>query len=410
MARPKDTSARLMSKHKEFEQRVLALFGNHITLLSEYTGSGDHIKFECKNGHTHSAQARSILVSQNGCAKCGQESVIKRGNEGKFNKGKREFEEKVYSVLGKQAQIITPYIGAKSPITIQCANGHVINFTLAQEFKYGCRVCNLKNTIASRHDEYVERINSLFGGRIEVLGKYKGSYAAIMHKCKIHGLFQFKPQDMLNSNKYGCIQCGQKARSDANRLSHNQVVNRINKRHKNLVSLISKYTHSLALHKFKCNICSKTWNATADSVMRISGCPHCNCPLASSRVSVDWIKKVEKIIGLEFMHAENGGECRLYGKSGKKYWVDGYNHKHKLVLEFHGDLWHGNPVKYASDFVCNPWTRKTASELYSETRFRENDLAKAGYQVVTIWESDFKLGHLFTEIVGHIRIDFSVYL
>lgn len=72
----------------------------------------------------------------------------------------------------------------------------------------------------------------------------------------------------------------------------------------------------------------------------------------------------------------------------KIYKVDAYLDETNTVYEFYGDYWHGNPSIYPSDDV-NPSSRKTYGTLYEETMRREKVLRTAGYNLVTIWESEF---------------------
>lgn len=60
----------------------------------------------------------------------------------------------------------------------------------------------------------------------------------------------------------------------------------------------------------------------------------------------------------------------------------------KKIIEFNGDFWHMNPVKYKSDYF-NKRTNKTAQQKWKEDK-EKIDLAKNnGYQVLIIWETDY---------------------
>jgi ubiquinone biosynthesis protein Coq4 len=61
----------------------------------------------------------------------------------------------------------------------------------------------------------------------------------------------------------------------------------------------------------------------------------------------------------------------------------------KTFYEFYGDLWHGNPAKYNQDDFNNV-VKKTFGELYAKTMAREKFIKDNGYNVVSIWESDFE--------------------
>ena len=74
--------------------------------------------------------------------------------------------------------------------------------------------------------------------------------------------------------------------------------------------------------------------------------------------------------------------------NNKKYKVDGFDPKTNTVYEFHGDFWHGNPIIYNQKDI-NSKTGTTFGELYKRTMKKEKILKKAGYKVISIWESDF---------------------
>ncbi|XP_045215064.2 uncharacterized protein LOC123565260 [Mercenaria mercenaria] len=71
--------------------------------------------------------------------------------------------------------------------------------------------------------------------------------------------------------------------------------------------------------------------------------------------ALQWVKYQSYALGIRIQHARNGGE-RVIGP----YRVDGYYETgdQKVVLEFHGDFWHGNPKLYSSSTV-NPVNKLT---------------------------------------------------
>lgn len=92
--------------------------------------------------------------------------------------------------------------------------------------------------------------------------------------------------------------------------------------------------------------------------------------------------------GLFIQHAMNGGE---YCIPNTRYRVDGYCSENNTVYEFHGDCFHGNPDVFAPEEYCHPFNNKTAGELYSATKHRENEIISLGYNLVVVWESDYML-------------------
>lgn len=60
-----------------------------------------------------------------------------------------------------------------------------------------------------------------------------------------------------------------------------------------------------------------------------------------------------------------------------------------FIVEFYGDHWHANPIKYQADDIINP-TNKTAKEIWQKDKERIELLEKHGYKVYIVWESDLK--------------------
>lgn len=59
------------------------------------------------------------------------------------------------------------------------------------------------------------------------------------------------------------------------------------------------------------------------------------------------------------------------------------------IIEFNGDFWHANPEKYNKDFI-NPFSKKTAFEVWKRDEHRIAIAKLNGYDVKIIWESHYK--------------------
>jgi len=79
--------------------------------------------------------------------------------------------------------------------------------------------------------------------------------------------------------------------------------------------------------------------------------------------AMQWIKYVAHQQGLDIQHAGNIGE-KVIGP----YKMDGYYEANdqKVVMEFHGDFWHGNPKCYAAT-TLNKVIGLTMGDLYQRT-------------------------------------------
>jgi len=72
----------------------------------------------------------------------------------------------------------------------------------------------------------------------------------------------------------------------------------------------------------------------------------------------------------------------------KRYCVDAYIPETNTIYEYNGDFFHGNPKVHKMDEI-NPLLKETYGELYSKTIQKENLIKQNGYNLISIWESDF---------------------
>lgn len=107
------------------------------------------------------------------------------------------------------------------------------------------------------------------------------------------------------------------------------------------------------------------------------GCRRCN--VHKSKVEKEWLNSFN-----------NKNIIRQHRLPDLKITVDGFDPLTNTVYEFYGDYWHGNPAKFNS-YKVNTRTpkKKTFGELYQSTIDRECKIRKAGYNLITIWESDY---------------------
>ena len=72
------------------------------------------------------------------------------------------------------------------------------------------------------------------------------------------------------------------------------------------------------------------------------------------------------------------------------------------VYEYWGDYWHGNPIKYKSEDI-HPVVKKTYGELYQDVLNKRQAIMSAGFNLVEIWESDWKSSHKQDKFLHKIR-------
>jgi len=110
-----------------------------------------------------------------------------------------------------------------------------------------------------------------------------------------------------------------------------------------------------------------------------SECPKCN--LNKSKIERQWLNHLN--VPMEYR------QHKIMGKSGKIYVVDGFDPALNTIYEFNGDFWHGNPKVHNPDQI-NHVSNKTFRQLYEDTLRKEQDLKDVGYNVISIWESEWR--------------------
>ena len=252
----------------------------------------------------------------------------------------------------------------------------------------GCQKCSKETHIQYNKldtDNFIEKSIQIWGNKYNYS---KTNYLRVNDKviiiCDKHGEFEQLPS---NHYKYGCGSCGREANIRNNELKDkckNEFEIKSNNAHNNFYD----YTQTNYIDA-KTNviiICKEhgEFIMTPNNHLRGRGCPKCFNHYSKS--SILWLDFLSKYYNINIQHAENDGEY-LIPKT--KYKADGFCKENNTIYEFHGDYWHGNPNIYKDDDI-NTITKCTYKELYDNTLIRENKIKDLGYNLVVIWENDWK--------------------
>jgi len=198
--------------------------------------------------------------------------------------------------------------------------------------------------------------------------KYTHSWNDITIICKIHGEFEQKASHHLSG--CGCPKCGKI-------LSQEEFVEKANLVHNKLYDY-SKSIYVTA-HVKLIIICSAHGNFEQRPDHHLSGHGCDKCRSSISKIETIW---------LNLLNIPESYRQTIIKIDGKKLRVDALDPITNTVYEFYGDYWHGNPKKFVPD-ALNTKANKTYGELFSNTVKREELLKQLGYNIVSIWQSDF---------------------
>jgi len=295
----------------------------------------------------------------------------------------------------------TRYSNSLTKVKILCKHHGVFEQAPGNHLRgEGCPRCDKANTLDTK--SFIAKARLKHGTTyIYTSVEYKHSQSPVHIKCREHGLFEQKP--VLHLFGSGCPKCANRKRSlgaSYLRSSKSEFVRKA----------VDKYGDKFKYLKTKYSGCRKSvriecpahgiFEATPLQHMQGAGCPKCTRELvwsAWSNSAVDWIEREAYSRKMRNVrHALTGGEYRI---PGTRYRVDGFHKSSNTIFEFHGTRWHGDPVVFKPNTRPNPYSNRTAKQLYIRTLKREDLFKSLGYRVIVIWEKDYLAGKRYSYIL-----------
>lgn len=298
----------------------------------------------------------------------------------------------------------------------------------------GCDRCS--GTYKHTNESFIVRSNLVHNNKYDYsLVKYEGNKKKITIICKLHGKFEQRPGEHLKG--IGCDRCGgtcklntyefiQKAKliHGDKYIYDNVIYDTSNKQVKIICKIHGEFAQIANAHLsgYGCRKCANALlTLTNDEFIFKSKIIHgdtynydsvqyencrkkvnifCNihgmfsqkaslhlegkgCKLCCNNISKQEIKWLNYLnISEEYRH-------KSIKANNKWYFLDGLNPTTNTIYEFYGDYWHGNPDKFKANDI-NKKNKYTFGQLYQDTIIRENQLRALGYNIIAIWENDWK--------------------
>lgn len=117
---------------------------------------------------------------------------------------------------------------------------------------------------------------------------------------------------------------------------------------------------------------------------------------------------------------ENNKDYIFYGKKNKEiclsdgkcgFLYDFTDLLNKKIIEFNGDIYHGNPSLYEKNDKPNPFKNLTCEELWNKDKIKIDLAISNGFDILTIWESEYKKDKNLTleKCLEFLKIDRKIY-
>lgn len=277
------------------------------------------------------------------------------------------------------------YTFYKSKVVIVCKKHG--DFLQTPDNHMGGNNCPKCSGVKSRSTEtFVKASRSVHGNKYGYdQVNYKTNIQPVSIHCKKHGYFQQLPSNHLAGN--GCKECGIRKSAMKQTQTQEEFLKAAREVHGDLYSYTKvKYSTQRGKITAGCEF-HGDFEISAGTHLRGSGCPKCRSTRYSA-VAIRWIDQYARTHRMKnVQHAHNGGEFRV---PGTRLRVDGYHPATNTVFEFYGDRFHGNPAVFHKSATPHPFSKRTAGQLYRETIRRENHLLSLGYNLITIWENEYR--------------------
>lgn len=335
--------------------------------------------------HGDFLQTPNNHLNGNGCSKC---TGHNRTTEEFIELSKKNFGDNVFNYSKVN------YINLRAPVILICPKGHEFQVSpdvhLNKKSAGGCCQCRSIKISTIKKYTHLQWIcaarkkhndNYIYDNTV-----YVNSDTDVIITCKIHGDFLQSPKAHLRG--YGCKPCGIEKTKSSVILTNTELEVKLKNAeiiHNNKYKYISFCRDGRYL---KINILCKIhgqFKQRLDHHLNGHGCHR--CVKYYSKQQIEWLNY--RMISDGFIqHACNIGEFKI---NGTMMSVDGYNSITNTIYEFQGDFWHGNP-KVFNPIDINPITNTTYNDLYIKTKEKMSILNEMGYNLIEMWETDWKRG------------------
>jgi hypothetical protein len=340
-----------------------------------YINSSTKVIITCPEHKDFTQSPFEHLNCGSGCPKCSKnykltkDDFLKKANEKHNN---------------KYSYDLTNFIDTKSTILITCdILSHppfyqMVNSHLAGR---GCPCCGILTSSAknsSSLEEFKIKAAEIHGDNYNY---DKSVYVLANEKieiyCNTHKKYFWQTiYDHLNGSK--CPECAIILNAQKRSLTLTEFTDKAKLKHGDKYNYDkSIYVNTTTKIEIYCKTHKKYFWQSPNSHLQGSGCP--TCSHVHSILENEWLD----YLGIPYEYRNQSIKI-----NNKYYKPDAIDVDNKIIWEFYGDLWHGNPSIYNLN-ETNSATNTTFGYLYNKTMNKEIILKEAGYNLITIWEKDW---------------------
>ncbi len=279
------------------------------------------------------------------------------------------------------------YTGSHRRLSIVCqAHGKFEQFATTHLNGRGCPKCKfekLKEINTKTTSQFIKEAAAIHDNRYNYSKtKYVGASTKVEIVCVVHGPFFQTPS--MHIAGQGCPNCGHENSNRSKMLTTHEFKSMAALKHGKLYD----YSNTVYIDCYTPVeiICSKHGSFQQAPYRHLYGGGCSKCAHIISKPENKW---------LDFLHVPKTYRQKTIVINGQKIIVDAYDPTTNTVYEFYGDYWHGNNrnPRFPPESINkrNKRNKMTFKKLYELTCKRENLIKCAGFNLITIWEMDWKL-------------------
>ena len=347
-----------------------------------YTKSTEKVIIICEE-HGEFIQRSSGHLNGYGCQKCAY--ILSSKNQKSNNE---KFIQKAIKIHGdKYDYSKVNYIKNNIKVIIICKeHGEFLQTPQGHLATRGCNKCGFissSNKQKSNSEEFIQKAKLIHGDKYDYSKvNYTTAINELIIICKIHGEFK----QIVNSHlsNHGCQECANKLNSNYKKSNTKEFIEKAKLKHGDKYDYSNvQYINNSSYISIFCKKHGEFKQTPANHLYGFNGC--IRCAKQFSKAQIKWLDLLSKLNNIHIQHAMNDGEFRI---PTTRYKADGYCESTNTVYEFHGDYWHGNPNIFGANDM-NKTCNKTHGDLYEQTLKKEQEIKDLGYNLITMWESDW---------------------
>ena len=115
-----------------------------------------------------------------------------------------------------------------------------------------------------------------------------------------------------------------------------------------------------------------------------------NLKIGYSNISQEFFNRINNQLNGDFRYATNGGEFKINRENGGIWIYDFVDTKNNKIIEYQGDEYHANPLKFGENDTPHPFRKDiTSKDIWLKDKEKLKTAIDNGYEVLYVWDSEY---------------------